>query len=271
MPISSRFEPGNIITKFKEPTWHFRPAKKWIHNINIVSATWKVISIEPNGDYKLQRLDTLDLTPLTEKNSPEHQKARMSKEAIDDDDAYKLWDKNDVTAVYNSVFDKVNLDKRVKDSRLEAYNKEMATNAPFIKEYFKNNKSIEATANKFRLDNEEVWDVLDEDELKGAKDYDSVKEELFGEDDENFENFETVTQDVLKYNQKNALNKEVLGNPDLTMTIGEYFRTSKKIGTKSTKGDTKEETKGGTKSKKRGKKSKKRGKKSKKRGTKSHK
>jgi len=236
MPISSRFKPGNIITNFKEPTWHFRPAKEWIHNINIVSATWKVISIEPNGDYKLQRLDTLDLTPLTEKNSPEHQKARMSKEAIDDDDAYKLWDKNDVTAVYNSALAKVNVEKRVKDSRLEAYNKEMATMAPLIKEYFKNknNNSIEATANKFRLDNEEVWNVLDENELKGAKDYDLVKENLFGEDDDNFKNFETVTQDVLKYNQKNALNK-VLGNRDLTMTIGEYFRTSKKKGGKKSK------------------------------------
>jgi hypothetical protein len=259
----NKFKVGDIITIFKEPTWYFRPAKEWINNINMVSATWKVISVDDkNGDYKLQRLDTLTLTPLLEDGGPIYQTATMNKGMIDDGD-YRLWDKNDVRAVYNSVLDKVNLEKRLKDTRLEAYNKEMATNAPFIKEYFKKNNSIEATADNFRLDNEEVWDVLDENELKGAKDYDSVKEELFGEDDENFENFETVTQDVLKYNQKNALNKEVLGNPDLAMTIGEYFRTSKKRGTKSRKG--------GKKSKKRGTKSTKRGKKSKKRGTKSKK
>jgi hypothetical protein len=251
----NKFKIGDIITNFKKPTWYFRPAKEWINNINIVSATWQVISIETNGNYKLKRLDTLTLTPLLEDGGPIYQTATMNKGMIDDGD-YRLWDKNDVRAVYNSVLDKVNLEKRVKDTRLEAYNKEMATNAPFIKEYFKKNNSIKATADNFRLDNEEVWDVLDENELKGAKDYDLVKEELFAEDDENFENFETVTQDVSKYNQKNALNKDVLGNPDLAMTIGEYFRTSKKRGTKSTKG---------------GKKSKKRGTKSKKRGTKSKK
>ena len=123
--------------------------------------------------------------------------------------------------------------------------------APSIKEYFKQNNSITKTADKYRLDNDEVWDVLDENELKMAVDYLDVKEELFGEDDEHFKNFETVTQDVLKDNKKStAAARSVLGNPDLNGEISEYFRKSTKGGKKSTK----KSTKGGKKSIKKSKK-----------------
>jgi hypothetical protein len=137
--------------------------------------------------------------------------------------------------------------------------------APSIKEYFKKNNSIKAIANEYGLDNDEVWDVLDENELKMAVDYLDVKEELFGEDDEHFENFETVTQDVLKDNKNSTASaRSVLGNPDLNREISEYFRKSTKGGKKSTK----KVTKGAKRSTKRGTKGAKR---STKRGTKSYK
>jgi hypothetical protein len=183
---------------------------------------------------------------------------------IDSED-YKLWDKDYVNAVYGRALDDVKLYKDVRDRRLKEYNEEMVKLAPSIKEYFKKNNSIKAIANEYGLDNDEVWDVLDENELKMAVDYLDVKEELFGEDDEHFENFETVTQDVLKDNKNSTASaRSVLGNPDLNREISEYFRKSTKGGKKSTK----KVTKGAKRSTKRGTKGAKR---STKRGTKSYK
>ena len=243
--INNKFKPGDIITNFKDDIYKFRPPKERIMNLNTISATWKVISVEPNGDYKLQRLHTLTKSPLLEKGSPIYQKDKtMIKRMIDSED-YKLWDKDYVNAVYGRALDEVKLYKDVRDKRLKEYNEEMVKLAPSIKEYFKQNNSITKTADKYHLDNDEVWDVLDENELKMAVDYLDVKEELFGEDDEHFENFETITQDVLKDNKKStAAARSVLGNPDLNGEISEYFRKSTKGGKKSTK----KSTKGGKKS-----------------------
>ena len=170
----------------------------------------------------------------------------MSKEMIDFSD-YKLWDKDDVKAVYGRALDEVKLQKDIHDRRLEAYHNDMATIwAPKIRKYFEEHKSIEATADKYGVDKEEVWDVIDENELKLAKDYLDVKEELFGDDDYDYEKFKKATSDILdkknKSIRKNASARRVLGNEDLQKTIEEYFRKS---------------TKGGRKTKKRGQKSKK--------------
>jgi hypothetical protein len=166
----NKFKPGDIITQFKTPTWYFRPAKKWIDNINTNSATWKVISVAPNGDYTLQRLDTLDLTPLLEKDSPIYQKAQMNKEMIDNGD-YRLWVKDDVDTIKKSDLDKAEKKKEAHDMAFKNYNKEMI-------DYFNKSKSIAETATKYNLTNAEILDALGDDKLKGATDYLDVMKEL---------------------------------------------------------------------------------------------
>jgi hypothetical protein len=163
MPISSRFAPGDIITNFKEPTWYFRPAKEWINNINMVSATWKVLSIERNGDYKLQRLDTLTLTPLLEDGGPIYQKEKTMNKGMIDDGDYRLWDKNYVTAVYNSVLDDVKKENDNQDRQFKKYKDEMT-------DYFeKYGNSIEKTAKYYNITQDEVWDVINNHTSKLAK------------------------------------------------------------------------------------------------------
>ena len=71
----NKFKPEDIITNLKTPTWYFRPVQEWIDNINMNSATWKVISVDDkNGDYTLQRLDTLTKSPLLADDGPIYQK-----------------------------------------------------------------------------------------------------------------------------------------------------------------------------------------------------
>lgn len=255
--INNKFKTGDIITNFNDkPSYNFTPAKDWIRNIDTNHATWKVTSVEPNGDYKLQRLYTLTKSPLLEKDSPIYQKDKTMSKKIIDFWNYKLWNADDVKAVYNRALDDVKKEKENSDRLVKEYNEEMATKwGPLIKEYFKKKHSIEKTADKYGVEKEEVWDVLDENELKTAVDYLDVKEELFGEDNENFEKFVTASDYILKDNKKStAAARSVLGNPDLNMTIGEYFRKSTKGGKKSTKKVTKgrkKSTKRGTKGAKR--------------------
>jgi len=186
----NKFNPGDIITQFKTPTLYFRPAKEWMHNINTNSATWKVISIE-NGDYKLQRLDTLTKSPLLEKDSPIYIKATMSKRMIDNGE-YRLWDEDDVTAVYNRLLAKVKEEDEADDRAFKIYNKEMT-------DYFKQCNSIAETADQYNLTKEEILDALGDDKLKGATDYLDVKKELLTND-----NLPRAEAEYLKRSTKKA-------------------------------------------------------------------
>lgn len=94
----NKFKPGDIITQFKTPTWYFRPAKKVDRQYKYEFRNLESNKCSTNGDYTLQRLDTLDLTPLLEKDSPIYQKAQMNKEMIDNGD-YRLWVKDDVDTI----------------------------------------------------------------------------------------------------------------------------------------------------------------------------
>lgn len=168
----NKFKPGDIITNFKEPTWYFRPVEEWKLNINTNSATWKVISIDDkNGDYKLQRLDTLTAKRLLEGDGPIYQPEQiMSKNLIDNGD-YRLWAKDDVNAINNSVVAKVEEEKKNHNMAFEKYKNGMTDD-------FNQSKSIAETATKYNIDKEEVWDIIDKDKLEDATDYDSVKEEV---------------------------------------------------------------------------------------------
>ena len=159
----NKFKPGDIITNFKEPTWYFRPVEEWKLNINTNSATWKVISIDDkNGDYKLQRLDTLTAKRLLEGDGPIYQPEQiMSKNLIDNGD-YRLWAKDDVNAINNSVVAKVEEEKKNHNMAFEKYKNGMTDD-------FNQSKSIAETATKYNIDKEEVWDVINNHTSKLAK------------------------------------------------------------------------------------------------------
>jgi hypothetical protein len=157
----NKFKVGNIITNFKKPTTYFRPAKEWIDKIDTNSATWEVLSIERNGDYKLQRLETLTKSPLLEDGGPIYKKEKtMSKDLIDNYD-YRLWDKNDVTAVYNSVIDDVKKENDNQDRQFKKYKTEMTA-------YFEKHGIVE-TANQYNITEDEVLDVINNHTSKLAK------------------------------------------------------------------------------------------------------
>jgi hypothetical protein len=169
----NQFKPEDIITNFKEPTWYFRPVQEWIDNINTNSATWKVISVAPNGDYTLQRLDTLTTKRILEDDGPIYQKEQIMRKTLIDNGDYRLWAKVDVNTIYNSILDKAEKEKEANDRLYKDYNDGMIN-------YFetRGNKSIAETADQYNLTNEEILDALGDDKLKGATDYKSVKDEL---------------------------------------------------------------------------------------------
>ena len=170
----NQFKPEDIITNFKEPTWYFRPVQEWIDNINTNSATWKVISVAPNGDYTLQRLDTLTTKRILEDDGPIYQKEQIMRKTLIDNGDYRLWAKVDVNTIYNSILDKAEKEKEANDRLYKDYNDEMIN-------YFetRGNKSIAETADQYNLTNEEILDALGDDMLKkDAKDYLDVKEEI---------------------------------------------------------------------------------------------
>lgn len=200
-------------------------------------------SVEQNGDYKLQRLDTLTTHPLTVKGTPLYQKeVTWSKEEIDYWTQYKLWDKNYVKATYKVGLDAMNREKE-KDEDEEV--KALLTQK--VNEYVDSKKhgeyTIEKTYNEFnrdlpvagKLDKIElIWDMIYAEKLKEASDYSSVKKTLFGEHHKDFKNFKKATSVILhnknKSISKNASTRRVLGNTDLNRTIEEYFKRSEKGG-----------------------------------------
>ena len=261
----SKFKPGDIITNIQDKTrYDTVPTLIFLRQSN----TWKVSSIEPNGDYNLIALDTLTATPLIDKHTKEEKTGFVKKVVMESPYfSYRIWDAGDVKAIYNRTMEEL---KKEKDNEklIKAHNvKAVEELTPKIKTYFKKQKSIADTVKKFKSDNlelEDIWNVIDEKELKLAKDYSIVKKELFRD----YKTFEATTEDIVKDNQtKNASAKSVLGNQDLNREISEYFRTSKKGGRTSKKGGRKSE-KGGRTSKKGGRKSKKGGRKSEKTTTK---
>ena len=169
--LLTKFKVGNIITNFKESNWYFGAVEEWIDNINTNSATWKVISVAPNGDYTLQRLDTLTTKRLTEKDSPIYQEEQIMRKNLIDNGDYRLWAKDDVNTIYNLALAKAEKEKEVNDMAFKNYNDGMIN-------YFEECNSIAETADQYNLTKEEILDALGDDKLKGATDYKSVKDEL---------------------------------------------------------------------------------------------
>jgi hypothetical protein len=260
----SKFKPGDIITNIQDKTrYDTVPTLMFLRHSN----TWKVSSLEPNGDYNLIALDTLTATPLIDKHTKEEKTGFVKKVVMESPYfSYRIWDAGDVKAIYKRIMEELKKEKD-KEKWMKAHNVEVVAElTPKIKTYFKNKNSIEETVKRFNLELEDVWNVIDEKDLELAKDYSNVKKKLFGKDDEDFNTFEATTEDIVKDNQtKNASAKSVLDNQDLNREISEYFRKSKKGGRTSKKGGRKSK-KGGRTSKKRGRTSKKRGRTSKKGG-----
>ena len=252
----NKFKPGDIITDFKDDlrSGIIRPAKDWVRNVGY-SVTWRVNSVEPNGDYKLQRLDTLTTHPLTVKGTPIYQKeVTMSKESVDYWTQYKLWDKDYVKATYKVGLDAMSREKEVNKGVKEYVENEIAELTPKVQRYFNNSKkkyghhTIDETYKKFDRDLpvagkwdkiELIWNMIDAEKIKEASDYLSVKKTLFGEHDKDFQNFKKATSVILheknKSIPKNASTRRVLGNADLHRTIDEYFKRSEKGGKKTKK------------------------------------
>jgi hypothetical protein len=159
----NKFKVGNIITNFKEPTKYFRPVNEWIDEIDKNFATWKVIGInDKNGDYKLQKLDTLTQTPLLKDGGPIYQTATMSKGLIDNHN-YRLWDKTDVDAIYDSARAKAKDEDEAHNRQFQQYKTDMAA-------YFEEHgNSIEKTAKYYNIENDEVLDVINNHTSKLAK------------------------------------------------------------------------------------------------------
>jgi hypothetical protein len=229
------FKPGDIITNLKDRPDYSRlqPTLSYLQEAH----TFKVSSLEPNGDYNLIELDTATATPLIDKYTKEEKKDFMSKIVLEYPASfYKKWDADYVKAVYKRAYEaiiKENENKRMVKAHSDNVVAEFY--AKKINSSFTKNKSIEETAKKFKRDDitiEDVWNVIDSDKLKSAIDYSDIKRKLFCE----AEKFETATQDIVKDNQnKNASAKSVLGNEDLNRTIKEYLKTSKKGGKTSKK------------------------------------
>jgi hypothetical protein len=168
----NKFKPEDIITNLKTPTWYFRPVQEWIDNINMNSATWKVISVDDkNGDYTLQRLEAITTKRILEDDGPIYQKERIMRKNLIDNGDYRLWAKDDVEKIYTDALAKAKEEDEAHDRLYKEYNDGMTA-------YFKECNSIADTADQYNLTKEEILDALGDDTLKDATDYDSVKEEL---------------------------------------------------------------------------------------------
>jgi hypothetical protein len=168
----NKFKHEDIITNLKTPTWYFRPVQEWIDNINMNSATWKVISVDDkNGDYTLQRLEAITTKRILEDDGPIYQKERIMRKNLIDNGDYRLWAKDDVEKIYTDALAKAKEEDEANDMAFKNYNKEMIN-------YFKQCNSIAETADQYNLTKEEILDALGDDTLKDATDYDSVKAEL---------------------------------------------------------------------------------------------
>ena len=213
----NKFKPEDIITNLKTPTWYFRPVQEWIDNINMNSATWKVISVDDkNGDYTLQRLEAITTKRILEDDGLIYQKERIMRKNLIDNGDYRLWAKDDVEKIYTDALAKAKEEDEAHDRLYKEYNDGMTA-------YFKECNSIADTADQYNLTKEEILDALGDDKLKGATDYDSVKAEL-------------------------------LRVANLPRAEAEYLNRSKPAGGKKTKKKRQKSKKRGQKSKQRGRK-----------------
>jgi hypothetical protein len=229
----NKFKPGDIITNFTDKTrYDTGPTLTFLRQ----QRTWKVSSIEPNGDYNLIEYDTLTATPLINRRTKEEKTGFIKKIVMDSPYfPYRIWDADDVKAIYKRIMAELQKEKDT-EKRIQVHNASVVAElTPKIKKYFKKKRSIEDTVKKFNGNNlelEDVWNVIDEEDLKLAKDYSNVQKKLF----QDVNALEAITEDIKKDNQKkNALVKSVLGNSDLNNEISKYFRTSKKGGRTSKK------------------------------------
>ena len=165
----NKFKPEDIITNLKTPTWYFRPVQEWIDNINMNSATWKVISVDDkNGDYTLQRLEAITTKRILEDDGLIYQKERIMRKNLIDNGDYRLWAKDDVEKIYTDALAKAKEEDEAHDRLYKEYNDGMTA-------YFKECNSIADTADQYNLTKEEILDALGDDTLKDATDYSDVK------------------------------------------------------------------------------------------------
>jgi hypothetical protein len=165
----NKFKPEDIITNLKTPTWYFRPVQEWIDNINMNSATWKVISVDDkNGDYTLQRLEAITTKRILEDDGLIYQKERIIRKNLIDNGDYRLWAKDDVEKIYTDALAKAKEEDEAHDRLYKEYNDGMTA-------YFKECNSIADTADQYNLTKEEILDALGDDTLKDATDYSDVK------------------------------------------------------------------------------------------------
>lgn len=171
MSSPNKFQPGDIITTYKDrPSYSTLSAE--------AHPTWKVISVKENGDYILQRLDTLTTTPLT----PIYE--TLMKEDVDYLNKYIPWDARDVKDLHTRAIKAIEKEKEDAKRRQTERAKEFETKwAPQIKDSFKKHKSIQKTVEELGVDNEDVWNTIDKNELKLASDYSDVERELFGDNE----------------------------------------------------------------------------------------
>ena len=243
----NKFKPGDIITNIKDKTrYDAVPTLIFLRQ----HETWKVSSIEPNGDYNLIAYDTLTATPLINRRTKEEKTDFIKKVVMESPYfPYRIWDADNVKAIYKRIMEELKKEKD-KEKWIQAHNASVVAKlTPQIKKYFKKKRSIEETVKKFNLELEDVWNVIDEKDLELAEDYSNVQEKLFQDANILEDITEDIKKDILKDNQKekasaktedikikNALAKSVLGNSDLNKEISKYFRTSKKGGRTSKKG-----------------------------------
>jgi hypothetical protein len=243
----NKFKPGDIITNIKDKTrYDAVPTLIFLRQ----HKTWKVSSIEPNGDYNLIAYDTLTATPLINRRTKEEKTGFIKKVVMESPYfPYRIWDADNVKAIYKRIMEELKKEKD-KEKWMKAHNASVVAElTPKIKKYFKKKRSIEETVKKFNLELEDVWNVIDEKDLELAEDYSNVQEKLFQDANTLEAITEDIKKDILKDNKKekasaktkdikikNALAKSVLGNSDLNKEISKYFRTSKKGGRISKKG-----------------------------------
>ena len=97
---------------------------------------------------------------------------------------YKLWDAHDVKDMHTRSITAMENERENKKRRQTEGAEEFKTNwAPKIKTYFNQHKNIQATAEEYGVEIEDVWNTIDKNELKFASDYSDVERELFDDDE----------------------------------------------------------------------------------------
>ena len=131
----NKFKPGDIITNIKDKTrYDAVPTLIFLRQ----HKTWKVSSIEPNGDYNLIEYDTLTATPLINRRTKEEKTGFIKKVVMESPYfPYRIWDADNVKAIYKRIMEELKKEKD-KEKWMKAHNASVVAElTPKIKKYFK--------------------------------------------------------------------------------------------------------------------------------------